>query len=129
MFVPHMNDTGAVQPCEYYAAAAGTYKLGQLLKMEGGKLTAVTEASTKTVPYLCMGNKTVADGEILPVVRVSRNEIYETQLTADAAEAKPGSMLQISAGGEGVDAGATGTFEITAMEGTGKDAFVLGRFQ
>lgn len=128
MFVPHKSDNGAVLPFEYYGAAAGSYEPGQLLQMVGGKLTAVTEASTKTVPYLCMGKKTVADGEILPVTRISKNEIYETQLTVAAADAKIGSMLQISAGGKGVDAGAAGTFEITAIEGTDKDAFVQGRF-
>ena len=129
MFLPHMSDTGALQPWEYLPAAAGTYKVGQLLNVTDGKLTALTDASTTTPPYLCMSEITVEDGALVPVTRVSKNYIYETQLGAAAASAKIGTKLQVSAGGLTADAGAAGSFEVTFLEATVAGAQVLGRFQ
>ena len=129
MFLPHMSDTGALQPWEYLPAAAGTYKVGQLLNVTGGKLTALTDASTTTPPYLCMSEITVEDGTLVPVTRVSKNYIYETKLGAAAASAKIGTKLQVSAGGLTADAGAAGSFEVTFLEATAAGAQVLGRFQ
>lgn len=128
MFFPHKTDTGAHQPWEYLPAAAGTYKAGQLLKLTSGKLAAVSAASTTTPPYLCQANITVADGENVPVTRISDDVIYETQLNAAAASAAVGTKLQVSAGGEKVDASATGTFEVVFIEDTAADSIVRGRF-
>lgn len=128
MFEFHKTDTGAAAPWEYLPAAAGTYEVGQLLNVADGKLTAVDAAQTTTPPYLCMGNKTLADGEILPVVRVSDDAIYMTKLSAEAAAAKVGTKLQVSAGGKEADAAAEGTFEVTALEGTAAGDTVYGRF-
>lgn len=129
MFTPHANDTGAVLPWEYMPAAAGTYKAGQLVQMNGGKITAISAALKTTPPYLCMADITVEDGGIVPVTRVQKNAIYKTQLGAEAAAAVPGTMLEVSAGGLVADAAAAGTFEITYLEGTAKGDNVFGRFQ
>lgn len=129
MFLPHKSDTGAHQPWEYLSAAAGTYVVGQLLNVANGKLTAVSAASTTTPPYLCMANITVADDELVPVARVSKNYIYETQLSADAAAAKVGTLLQVSAGGLKANAAATGSFEVSFIEATGEGSIVQGRFK
>lgn len=128
-FLPVKSNTGAATPWEYLAAAAGTYQVGQLLSITGGKLTAITAASTTTPAYVCMADATVADGELLPVVRVNEDAIYETTLSAAAASAKVGTKLEVSAGGLEADAAATGTFEVVAiMEGTAKGDTVRGRF-
>jgi len=129
MFSPHKSDTGAVLPWEYIPAAAGTYEAGQLLQVSGGKAAALTAATKTTPPYLCMGNFTVADGEELPVTRIDKDMIYETQLSAAAAAAAVGTMLEVSAGGKEVDAAAAGTFEVVALEGTSIGSTVYGRFQ
>lgn len=128
MFFPHKTDTGAHQPWEYLPAAAGTYQAGQLLIVSGGKLAAISAATKTTPPYLCMGSVTVADGENLPVVRVTNDEIYETQLSAAAASATIGTKLEVSAGGLKADAAAAGTFELVYIEGTAADSVVRGRF-
>lgn len=129
MFFPHVNDRGTNQPWEYLPAAAGTYEAGQLLQLTGGKLAAVSAASTTTPPYLCQANITVVDGENVPVTRVSDDVIYETQLDAEAAAAVVGTKLQVSAGGKKVDAAATGSFEVVFIEDTAADSIVRGRFQ
>lgn len=129
MFLPHQSDNGALQPWEYLPAAAGTYQVGQLLNVSGGKLAAIAEASATTPAYLCMSNITVAeDEELVPVIRVSKNYIYETKLSAAAASAKVGTKLQVSAGGLEADAAAAGSFEVVFLEATTKGAVVRGRF-
>lgn len=127
-FIPHQSDDG-LQPWEYYPAAAGTYKVGQMLTMTGGKLTAISTASKTTPPYVCMAEKTVAQGDQLPVMRVTKRMIFETSLSSAAASATIGSLLEVSAGGLEVDAAAAGTFETTYIEGTDVGAMVRGRFQ
>lgn len=128
MFHPHTTDTGAVQPWEYLGAAAGTYKAGQLLNVSGGKLAAVSAASTTTPGYLCMADITVTGEEQVPVTRIKHDAVYETSLSAKADSAKVGSKLQVSAGGTQVDAAAAGTFEVTYIEGTAAGSMVRGRF-
>ncbi len=128
MFLPMKSDTGAVLPWEYMPAAAGTYKAGQLLNVSGGQVVAVSAASTTTPPYLCMADKEIAEGELLPVTRVSKDFIYETQLSAEAASATIGTKLQVTAGGLLADAAATGTVELVSLEGTAQGDFVRGRW-
>lgn len=128
MFYPK-NMTGAQIGWEYLSAAAGTYKAGQLLNATGGKLVPVSAASTTTPGYLCMADVTVQEGQTLPVQRIQKGDLYVTQLSAEAAGAAMGSKLQVSAGGLQVDAAATGTFEVTYIEGTAAGCEVCGRFQ
>lgn len=128
MFSPHKTDTGAVPPWEYMPAAAGTYQAGQLLNAVSGSLTPVSAASTTTPGYLCMANITVTAGQLVPVTRIQHTAIYETQLSAEAADAAEGTKLQVSAGGLQVDAAAAGSFEVTYIEDTAAGSMVRGRF-
>ena len=127
MFSPkHM--TGVLQPWEQLPAAAGTYTVGQLVNAANGKLSPIAGASNTTPGYLCMANVTLAEGELLPVARVAKNEIYITQLSAETAGAVVGGKLQVSAGGLQVDGAAAGTFEVVEAEGTAAGSEVCGRF-
>lgn len=128
MFYPK-NMTGAHVGWEYLPAAAGTYKAGQLLNASDGTLVPVSAASPTTPGYVCMADVTVQEGQTLPVQRIQKGELYVTQLSAEAADAAMGSMLQVSAGGLQVDAAAAGTFEVTCLEGTAAGCEVCGRFQ
>lgn len=128
MFSPHKTDTGAVPPWEYMPAAAGTYQAGQLLNAKNGSLTPVSAASPTTPGYLCMANITVTAGQLVPVTRIQHTAIYETQLSAEAADAAEGTKLQVSAGGLQVDAAAAGSFEVTYIEDTAAGSMVRGRF-
>ena len=127
-FLPHQSDNG-LQPWEYLPAAAGSYKVGQLLNVTDGKLAAISAVSKTTPPYLCMAEKTVAADELLPVLRVTNDVIFETQLSAEAAAAKIGSLLEVSAGGLEADAAAAGTFEVVFIDGTAVGDTVRGRFK
>lgn len=129
MFIPNKTDTGHVQPWEYFPAAAGSYKVGQLLNMDGGMLNAIAAAQTTTPPYLCMAEITAEEGESIPVTRVRTDTIYDTRLSAAAPDAAIGTLLEISAGGEEVDGAAEGSFEITYLDSTEAGAMVSGRFR
>lgn len=126
-FQPVKTDTGAVPPWEYLPAAAGAYITGQLLNVEGGKLTAVGADGTTTPPYLCMSTVTAADGDILAVQRVGDDIIYETAASGAISGAVVGGKLQVASGGLMVKTG-DGTFEITALDGTADGSIVRGRF-
>ena len=129
MFTVYSHDTGARQPWEYLPAAAGTYKAGQALSVTDGNVAPIEAALKTTPPYICMADVTVAAGQSVPVIRVTKNAIYSTTLSADAAAAKTGALLQISAGGLAVDGAAAGTFEVVDVEGTTAGSVVTGRFQ
>jgi hypothetical protein len=126
-FTLHQSDNGAVLPWETMAAAAGTYKAGQLLTVTGGRLAAVTAARNTTAPYLCMGDIEAEAGDEIPVTRISESFIYETTLSADTATAAVGGRLNIAAGGLQAGTG-TGTFEIVALDGTKAGDTVRGRW-
>jgi hypothetical protein len=128
MISPYKSDSGAQVPWEYLPGAAGTYQAGQLLKVTAGKLAVVTAASTTTPPYLCMADITVTADELVPVTRIQDDMIYETELSAAAADAKIGSKLQVAAGGTQVNAAAEGSFEVTYLDNTAAGSRVLGRF-
>lgn len=128
MFLPHKSDNG-LQPFEYYPAAAGTYEIGQLLNVTDGKLAAITAASKATPAYVSMGQGNLADGDVLPVIRVNHEMVFQTTLSAETAGAKLGALLEVSAGGKEVDGAAAGTFEVTYAEGTAVGSVIHGRFK
>lgn len=128
MIIIHKHDTGARQPWEFKAAAAGTYKAGQAVTVTGGQISPISAALKTTPPYICMADVTVEEGQTVPVIRVTDHAEHVTTLSAEAADAVVGTKLEISAGGLQVDATATGTFEVTAIEGTAAGSTVYGRF-
>ena len=127
MFIPKKIG-GALQGWEYYPAAAGSYKAGQLVNIEAGVVTPVAAASKTTPGYVCMADITVEAGGVLPVQRIVKDAEYVTELSAEAADAKAGSKLEVSAGGLAVDAAAAGTFEVTYIAATAAGSEVHGRF-
>ena len=128
MFIPHKYENG-IQPWEYLQAAAGSYKCGQAVSVTGGKVTPIAAALKTTPPYICMADVTVDDGHAVPVIRTNHEIVFETTLSAEAAAAAVGSMLEVSAGGLQVDAAAAGTFEVTDIEATAAGGTVYGRFK
>lgn len=128
MIYVHTTDNGAVHPWEYMPATAGTYQAGQMLNAKSGVMSPISAASATTPGYICMANITVAAGDNIPVTRIQKDAIYETQLSAKAEDAAIGSKLQVSAGGLQVDAGAAGTFELTYVEDVEAGSVVRGRF-
>ncbi len=128
MFVPVTHDSGSVLPWEYLPAAAGTYQVGQMVGVTGGKITALSAASKTTPQYLCMANITAATGDNIPVTRVAKDAIYETTLSAEDADIAAGTLLEVSAGGLQADGTAAGSFEVVYADGNAAGSMVRGRF-
>lgn len=127
MFYPK-NLNGVLQPWERLPAAAGTYQAGQLLNAADGVVKPVAAASATTPGYLCVADVTLAQGDLLPVARIVKDEIYVSQLSAETDGAKVGAKLQVSAGGLQVDGAAAGTFEVVWAADTAAGSEVHGRF-
>lgn len=126
MFTVHKHDSVGITPWEYLPAAAGEYKVGQALNVADGQLAA-TGAIATTPAYICMAEKTVKAGEILPVIRVRHDLVFESQLSAEKTDLAIGDKLSIAA--DSLTAAAeAGTFEVVGFEDTGKGAKVYGRF-
>ena len=120
----------SVQPWEVMPADAGTYKAGQILRINNGKVGGLIGALTTVPPYVCMADKKITTaGDLLPVMRVTEDTIFEAPLSALTAGAKPGAKLQVAADGLGVNGTAAGAFEVTQlMAGTAMGDLVRGRF-
>lgn len=134
MFIPIKSTDGAMTPFEYLEAAAGTYQVGQLLNVSGGKLAAIAADQATTPPYVCMQSGTVAAGELLAVTRVHGKYTFESELSAEATAVTVGTKLQVASGGlkaKYVLSSTTpvpGTFEVVSLEGTAAGDMIRGRF-
>ena len=127
MFYPK-NMTGVLQPWERLPAAAGTYQAGQLLNAANGVVKPVSAASPTTPGYVCMADVTLAEGDLLPIARIAKDEIYVSQLSVETEGAKVGAKLQVSSGGLQVDGAAAGSFEVVWAADTAAGSEVHGRF-
>ena len=135
MFIPIKSTDGAMTPFEYIEAAAGTYQVGQLLNVSGGKLAAISADQATTPPYVCMQSGTVKAGEQLAVARVGEKYIFETELATAATAVTVGTKIQVASGGlkakyvtGASDAAVPGTFEVVSLDGTAAGSKVRGRF-
>lgn len=135
MFIPIKSSDGAMTPFEYLPAAAGTYQVGQLLNVSGGKLTAIAADQATTPPYVCMQSGTVAAGDTIAVTRVHGKYLFETELAAEASDVTAGVKLQVANGGlkakyvtNTQSAAVPGTFEVVSLEGTAAGSVLRGRF-
>jgi len=128
-FFIHKSDTSSVQPWEYVPAAGGEYKSGQLLSVvDGVAAEIIFEDYSKIPPYLCMADKTAANGDLIPVTRVSSLHIYEVVVPLDSVgPLNIGDRIKISSDGLSLMEG-NGPFEIVEFDETEHGIVVRGRF-
>ena len=131
MFVPHKNAAGNVIPWEYLPAGAITPKVGMALVQTSGNLAIATGTNAPT--YLSMIEKDSActAGDLIPVIRVDHDTIYETSNSASFASIKKGDKVTLHAS-NGLQVTATTTngvaevvdFDDVAASGTGGKVYV-----
>ncbi len=112
-FAIHTTDDGRVPGLEYLPAGGLTPKAGMLLKMTSGALTAAGGADKPLYFSMAQREKACEAGELIPVIRVQEDMIFETQ-TPDGFTAKPGEKVQLSADGTGLVKTAGGTAEVVS---------------
>ena len=97
MFLPHKTAAGNVIPWEYLPAGAITPKAGMALVQSSGNLAIAT--GTTAPKYISMIEKDSActAGDLIPVIRVDHNTIYETSNSASFASITRGSKVTLHA--------------------------------
>ena len=130
MFVPHKNAAGNVIPWEYLPAGAITPKAGMALVQSSGNLAVASGTTSPT--YLSMMEKDSActAGDIIPVIRVDHDTIYETTNQASFASIKRGDKVTLHTDGLQVTATKTSgiaevvDFDDVAASGAGGKVWV-----
>lgn len=128
-FLIHSTDDGRVLPWEYLPAGAITPKVGMALTQTNGNLAL---ASGTTVPtYISMREQDTAltAGDMIPVVRVQPDVIFETELSAAGTSLKVGQKVTLETDGLRVTATTTeGVAELVEILGTAIGDKVRVRF-
>ena len=101
-------------------------KTGLALVLAAGKLAKCT--GTTRPDYIGMFKGTVADGDILPVIRVHEETRFETENSVENAGAVPGARLTIDTTGTMITATTGGAAEISEVIDTAAGGKMIVRF-
>lgn len=129
-FKIHSTDGGRVPSIEYLPVSAITTKAGMALTQSSGKLAIA--AGTTAPTYISMEEAGAAhdSGDIIPVVRVQKDMIFETTLSTAGTSLNLGDKVTLHAT-NGMEVTATtsnGVAEIIDMDGTAVGSAVRVRF-
>ena len=120
MFLPYKVD-GSCKPqsLDYLPAGAITPKVGLALYQSSGLLALASGTNKPT--YICMTEgPTLTSGDVIPVLRVTEDRVFETEFSASGTSINLGAKVTIATDGLRVTATTTsGVAEVVAKEGTG----------
>lgn len=126
-FLPYTYGPGNTTPFEYLAAGAlGAVEPGLALKVDAGKL-AKAEANDKPT-YIGMLRGDVADGDVIPVIRVFEETVFETANSVENASAEVGAKYTIDDTGSMITATTGGAAELVRIGDTAKGGTMYVRF-
>lgn len=130
MFLLHSTDDGRVPPIEYLPCSAITPKAGMALVQSSGNLAIATGTTIPT--YISMIDRASActAGDIIPVIRIDPDMIFETSFSASAADVKLGQKVTLHAsnGGQVTATTTSGVAEVVYMDGTASGSMCRVRF-
>ncbi len=130
MFLLHSTDDGRVPPIEYLPCSAITPKAGMALVQSSGNLAIATGTTKPT--YISMIDRASActAGDIIPVIRIDPDMIFETSFSASAADVKLGQKVTLHAsnGGQVTATTTSGVAEVVYMDGTASGSMCRVRF-
>lgn len=128
-FKIHTTADGRATGIEYLPAGAITPKVGMALYQNGGNLAVAAGTTKPAYISMCERETALTAGEVIPVMRVYDDIIYETTLSAAGTSLKLGDKVTIATGGEQVTATTTdGVAEIVAIEDSALGGKVRVRF-
>lgn len=107
----YQTDSGRVPGVEYLPCGTITPKAGMALKMTAGKLAAASGADTPLYLSMAEKDKPCTEGELIPVIRVAADLIFEAATPADFT-AVPGDKVQLHSESCGLSGTAGGPAEI-----------------
>lgn len=122
------TDDGRDLPIEYLPCSAIAPEVGMAMKLTSGNL-AKCGATDMPVYISVKTSGTVAAGDLIPVVRVQQDIIFETTSSAALTGVNIGDKVQLNANALQVTATkTTGVAEIVDMSGTAAGDRVFVRF-
>lgn len=129
-FIPHSNEEGRVTPWEYLPCSAITPKQGMALVFSSGKLAIATGTTKPTHISMVEKGAAVTAGDIIPVIRVEPDEIFECTNSASLSGVNIGQKVTLHASNGLQVTGTTtsGVAEIVAKDGDASGSRVLVRF-
>lgn len=122
-------DDNRVPGIEYLPAGAITPKVGMALTQSSGQLALATGETAPTYISMCEKDSACTAGDIIPVMRVSKDMILETTFAAAATSIKLGDKVTLHTDGLQVTATTTkGVAEVIYMDGTASGSMCRVRF-
>lgn len=137
-FLLHSMDDGHVPVWEYLPVSAIKPKVGMALTQSDGNLAIAAGVVAPTYISMAEKTETCSAGDVIPVIRVTKDMIFETTFSAAATSLKCGDKVSLHASsGLQVTANKTetvgnnsvpGVAEIISMDGTAAGSTVRVRF-
>lgn len=118
-FTIHSVEGGYIPSWEYHPCSAITPVVGMALYQNAGNLALASGTTTPT--YVSMTERTAAvtAGDVIPVVQVNEDIIWETEWSATATAVKRGQKVTIATDGLRVTATTTGgVAQVVDFDGT-----------
>ena len=129
-FKVHSIDDGRVPGIEYLPCGAITPKVGMAMIQTSGNLAIATGTNVPTYISMCEKDSACTAGDIIPVIRVSKDMVFETTFSAAPSSIKLGSKVTLHAS-DGMSVTATttdGVAEVVYMDGTTSGSMCRVRF-
>jgi len=128
-FLPFQYANG-VTPWEYLPAAAITPKVGMLLEFDSnGRLKVCSQGIPQ---YISMAehSSAVSAGTLIPVIKIEKDTVYETQLDGNVSTLPLGTLADIDATGLLLDGDAStdDVFRVEYVGGLTAGSTVRGKF-
>ena len=110
MLLPFSYNGETPTPWQWQAASANTYKVGDALRCSTGGIGVLGKCTGSNKPdYICMADVTVSTaGELIPVIPVSENVIYQTKLAVSSSSIMVGTAYTIHTDGASITSTSTG---------------------
>ena len=129
MFKIHSIEDGRVAAIEYLPAGAITPKVGMALLQTSGNLALATGANKPTYISMCERATACTAGELIPVIRVLPDMVFETTSSAAMTSIKLGSKVTLHTDALQVTATTTdGVAEVVHIADTAAGGAVRVRF-
>ena len=129
-FKVHSTDDGRVPGIEYLPCGAITPKVGMALTQTSGTLAIATGTTKPTYISMCEKDSACSAGDIIPVLRVEADMIFETTNSAAFTSINKGDKVTLHAS-SGLQVTATtssGVAEVIDFDGTDTGSAVKVRF-
>lgn len=129
-FKIYKTDDGRIPGIEYLPCSAITPKVGMALVQSSGNLAIATGTTAPTYISMCEKDSACTAGDIIPVIRVSKDMVFETNFSAAATSINLGDKVTLHAS-DGMQVTATttsGVAEVVYMDGTASGSMCRVRF-